>query len=99
MTGSAAVQFATSVVSGRCRGLVWMCALMLAAVLLPSAGAQPAQKRRKRGRQPRPSRDGGRKARAAVTLIGLSATVGALVALGTAVMIYLIVLAIQQALS
>lgn len=49
--------------------------------------------------EPKPVRDRAKRARAAVTLIGLSATVGALVALGTAAAIYLIVLAIQSALS
>ena len=49
--------------------------------------------------EPRPVRGGGKRARAAIALVGLAATVGALVAVGTALMIYLIVLAIQSALS
>jgi len=36
--------------------------------------------------------------RAAVALVGISATVGALVALGTAMAVYLLVVAIQSAL-
>jgi hypothetical protein len=56
-------------------------------------GGQP-----KAAKAPGPGSTGGRRARAAIALLGISATVGALVAVGTAFAIYLLVLAIQSAL-
>ncbi|HUR49708.1 MAG TPA: hypothetical protein VMY88_09315 [Acidimicrobiales bacterium] len=65
----------------------------------PSRPPVRAEEPEARRAEPRPVRGGGKRARAALTLIGLSAMVGALVAVGTAAAIYLIVLAIQSALS